>query len=81
MKRFLLILTLFGVLLPLRAQQYKLDPEASAAIRARLEAVHKDRPTVALVLSGGGAKSPPERHSSQGGRSSNMSICPGKLSQ
>ncbi|MBR1405728.1 MAG: patatin-like phospholipase family protein [Bacteroidales bacterium] len=56
MKRFLLILTLLGALLPLRAQQYKLDPEASAAIRARLEAVHKDRPTVALVLSGGGAK-------------------------
>ena len=36
MKRFLLILFLMGVFLPVPAQQYRLDPEASAAIRARL---------------------------------------------
>ena len=56
MKRFLLILFLTGMFLPLPAQQYPLDPEATAAIRARLDEVKKDRPTVALVLSGGGAK-------------------------
>ena len=56
MKRFLLILFLMGVFLPVPAQQYRLDPEATAAIRARLDEVKKDRPTVALVLSGGGAK-------------------------
>ena len=56
MKRLFLILILMGVLLPLGAQQYRLDPEATAAIRARMDDIHRDRPTVALVLSGGGAK-------------------------
>ena len=56
MKRLFLILILMGMLLPLGAQQYRLDPEATAAIRARMDDIHRDRPTVALVLSGGGAK-------------------------
>ena len=59
MKRLFLILILMGVLLPLGAQQYRLDPEATAAIRARMDDIHRDRPTVALVLSGGGAKGRP----------------------
>ncbi len=63
MKRYLLLLVL---LLPalLSAQDksssgFGLDPSDGAAvreIRARMEKIRKERPTVALVLSGGGAK-------------------------
>lgn len=63
MKRFLLILALLVPAL-LSAQDrssatFGLDPSDAAAvreIRARMEQIRKDRPTVALVLSGGGAK-------------------------
>ena len=55
-KRLFIMFLLMGMLLPLRAQQYRLDPEATAAIRERLEGIRKERPTVGLVLSGGGAK-------------------------
>ena len=63
MKRFLLLLCLFFPL-ALSAQDrssaaFGLDPsdaEAVKSMRARMDRIRKHRPTVALVLSGGGAK-------------------------
>lgn len=59
MKRFCcIVLFLVSVLTPLSARS--VDPQgdsvAIAAMRKRLAEIRKDRPTVALVLSGGGAK-------------------------
>ena len=63
MKRIVFLLSLFIPLL-LGAQDkssagFGLDPsdaQAVAAMRARMDQIRKHRPTVALVLSGGGAK-------------------------
>ena len=63
MKRLLLIWALLvPALLPAQERSsatFGLDPSDAAAvreIRARMERIRKERPTVALVLSGGGAK-------------------------
>ncbi|MBQ3765752.1 MAG: patatin-like phospholipase family protein [Bacteroidales bacterium] len=63
MRRLLFILALLvPVLLPAQDRSsatFGLDPSDAAAvrdIRARMERIRKERPTVALVLSGGGAK-------------------------
>ncbi|MBR6881892.1 MAG: patatin-like phospholipase family protein [Bacteroidales bacterium] len=63
MRRFLIILALLmPVLLPAQERSsatFGLDPSDAAAvreIRTRMEKIRKERPTVALVLSGGGAK-------------------------
>ena len=64
MKRLVLILSLlFGAAFAAPGQQMSavsLDPEADAkafaAVRKRMAAIRRTRPTVALVLSGGGAK-------------------------
>ncbi|MBR1573453.1 MAG: patatin-like phospholipase family protein [Bacteroidales bacterium] len=64
MKRILLLLTLVLALLPLRGQQrrlrYGIDPVSDSLalreIRARMDRIRAHRPTVAVVLSGGGAK-------------------------
>ena len=60
----ILVLSVFALLLSLTAQaqeivecvESKADSVAIEEIRARLNEVRKERPTVALVLSGGGAK-------------------------
>ena len=61
MKRTILLLSLLLLLPVLRAggqarMVLQLDSVSTRTIRARLDEIRKDRPTVALVLSGGGAK-------------------------
>ena len=60
--RLLTAAVLFCLIIPLRAQEltYGIDLErdsaAFAAFRTRMDSIRQHRPTVALVLSGGGAK-------------------------